>query len=259
MAVASITSKLLIFILIHCFPTTYGALDHYIPALRERGNANRDELIETYFHLGLQQIEIVAFLTLAHGITISLRQLKRVLQSKGLRRRGANSPLGLVIRTIQQEIEGSGKCVGYRAMWQRLRNDHKIGVSRETVRLALRIIDPDGVAQRLRRRLRRRQYKARGPNFLWHIDGYDKLKPFGFCVHGCIDGFSRRIMWLEVASTNNDPRFVAKYFLDTIRQIKGAPSIVRADYGTENVKVAGIQRFLRRDGTDSFAGINSFM
>ena len=48
----------------------------------------------------------------------------------------------LVIRTIQQEIGGSGKCVGYRAMWQRLRNDHRIDVSRETVRLALRIIDP---------------------------------------------------------------------------------------------------------------------
>ena len=126
-------------------------------------------------------------------------------------------------------------------MWQRLRNDHRIVVSRETVRLALRIIDPDGVAQRLSRRLRRRQYKARGPNFLWHIDGCNKLKPFGFCVHGCIDGFSRRIMWLEVASTNNDPRFVAKYFLDTIRQIKGVPSIVRADYGTENVKVAGME------------------
>ena len=66
-------------------------------------------------------------------------------------------------------------------------------------------------------------------------------------------------MWLEVASTNNDPSIVAKYFLDTIKQIKGSPSIVRADYGTENVKVAGIQRFLRRDGTDSFADINSFM
>ena len=82
------------------------------------------------------------------------------------------------------------------------RNDHRIAVSRETVRLALRIIDPDGVAQRLSRRLRRRQYKARGPNCLWHIDGYDKRKPFGFWVHGCIDGFSHRIMWLEVASTN---------------------------------------------------------
>ena len=139
------------------------------------------------------------------------------------------------------------------------RNDHGIVVSRETVRLALRIIDPDGVAQQLSRRLRWRQYKARGPNLLWHIDGYDKLKPFGFWVRGCIDGFSRRIMWLVVASTNSDLRFVAKYFLDTIRQIKGAPSIMRADYGTENVKVASIQRFLRRDGTDSFAGINSFM
>ena len=35
--------------------------------------------------------------------------------------------------------------------WQRLRNDHRIVVSRETVRLVLRIIDPDGVAQRLSR------------------------------------------------------------------------------------------------------------
>ena len=27
-----------------------------------------------------------------------------------------------------------------------------------------------------------------GPNFLWHCDGYDKLKPYGLCIHGCIDG-----------------------------------------------------------------------
>ena len=23
---------------------------------------------------------------------------------------------------------------------------------------------------------------------VWHVDGYDKLKPYGFPVHGCIDG-----------------------------------------------------------------------
>lgn len=260
MADAIVTRMLLISILTCCvISTSDGSLEQYIPALGEGGNANRDELIERYFHLGLQQIEIVAFLTLAHGIRISLRQLKRILQNKGLKRKGANCDLGLVIRTIEQELQGSGRSIGYRAMWQRLRNDHRMVVSRETVRHAMRILDPDGVAQRLRRRLRRRQYKAKGPNFLWHLDGYDKLKPFGFCIHGCIDGFSRRIMWLEVATTNNDSRLVAKYFLDTVRQVGGAPSIVRADYGTENVKVAGIQRFLRRDGTDSFAGGNSFM
>ena len=27
-----------------------------------------------------------------------------------------------------------------------------------------------------------------GPNWCWHIDGYDKLKAFGFPIHACIDG-----------------------------------------------------------------------
>ena len=66
-------------------------------------------------------------------------------------------------------------------------------------------------------------------------------------------------MWLEVGTTNNDSRVVAKYFLDRVKQIGGMPSIVRADYGTENVKIAGVQRFLRRHGSDLFAGTKSFM
>ena len=33
-----------------------------------------------------------------------------------------------------------------------------------------------------------------GPNYAWHIDGYDKLKPYGFALHGCIDGYSRKIL-----------------------------------------------------------------
>lgn len=28
-----------------------------------------------------------------------------------------------------------------------------------------------------------------GPNYVWHLDGYDKLKPYGFAIHACIDGF----------------------------------------------------------------------
>ena len=29
----------------------------------------------------------------------------------------------------------------------------------------------------------------KGPNYIWHADGYDKLKPFGITIHGCIDGW----------------------------------------------------------------------
>lgn len=36
------------------------------------------------------------------------------------------------------------------------------------------------------------------------MDGYDKLKLFGFCVYGVIDGYSRRILWFEVGIINND-------------------------------------------------------
>ena len=64
---------------------------------------------------------------------------------------------------------------------------------------------------------------------IWHTDGYDKLKPFGFCIQGCIDGYSRRIIWLEVGVTNNDPDVTAGYFLDAIHSVGRVPRILRAD------------------------------
>lgn len=38
-----------------------------------------------------------------------------------------------------------------------------------------------------------------------------------------------------------------------------APRIVRADCGTENVVVAGLQRFFRSDAADDFSGDKSFL
>ena len=93
-------------------------------------------------------------------------------------------------------------------------------------------LDYEGVQTRRRKRIRRREYLNPGPNFVWHVDGYDKLKPCGFAIHGAIDGFSRRILWLEVGSTNNDPKIVAKHYLDTIIQLKTLPRIGRFDKGT---------------------------
>ena len=73
----------------------------------------------------------------------------------------------------------------------------------------LRIIDPEGVECRKRRRLKRRRYITPGPNFLWHVDGWDKLAHFGIFFHGAVDGFSRRILWLEANSTNKNPGVLA--------------------------------------------------
>ena len=87
----------------------------------------------------------------------------------------------------------------------------------EDVRKMVRNKDPEGVQLRKRRRLRRRKYTSLGPNFVWHIDGHDKLKQYGFSIHGGIDWFSRRALWLEISKSNKMPEVIAKYYLDAVQ------------------------------------------
>lgn len=151
--------------------------ESYLPP----NNLERDGLIEAYFHLGLQYLEIVGFLGLVHGFFLSIRQLKRILKQRNLRRRGQRSSGEDIVAAIECELRESGCLVGYRLMHQRLVLDYGISVGRETTRQVLKALDPDGVERRSRHRLSRREYYAKGPDYIWHCDGYDKLKPFGFC------------------------------------------------------------------------------
>ena len=108
-----------------------------------------------------------------------------------------------------------------------------IQYSKEAVRIALNVLDPEGVPRRKSHRLYRK-YRNKGPNHVWHMDANDKLKPFGFYVHGCIDGFSRKIIWLHVPNTNKDPAVIAYYFLKEIEVINGTATKIRAGLGSEN-------------------------
>ena len=259
-ATGSLLSVFLIyFIMSTILSTSYAMPLHDYITVLEDGEETREGLIRKYFNLGFPYHEILVFLSKFHGIMLSLRHLKRLLKTMGLRRRCEGSPMNEVVSAIERELRGSGSSIGYRAMHQRLTVDRNLVTNRETVRQLLKIVDPEGVERRLRHRLKRRQYKVKGPNYIWHTDGYDKLKPFGFCIHGALDGYSRRVLWLEVGPSNNDPRIVGQYYLSYIRQIKGAPRIFRGDCGTENVHIAAMQRFFRSSANDCFAGDKSFM
>lgn len=111
----------------------------------------------------------------------------------------------------------------------------------------LHLLNSVGVHQRRARRFQRRQYYCPGPDFVWHLDGYDKLKPFGFAVHGCIDGFSRKLMWLQVASSNNDPAIIADYYLSCIGSLGYTAQKLRCDLGTENTTLKYLHPFLAND------------
>ena len=71
-------------------------------------------------------------------------------------------------------------------------------IDHESVRLVSKELDPLVAEQGVRHRLTRRNYISTGPNHMWHIDEYDKLKPFRFVIHGEIDGYSRKILCLFV-------------------------------------------------------------
>lgn len=176
----------------------------------------------------------------------------RRLKTYGLsRRRGqvSDEVHQKVTRRIQEIINGPGSCGGYRTIWHTLQIEG-YQVPRSTVQLLLKELDPEGVGSRQAHKLRRRLYTNPGPNYAWHIDGYDKLKPFGFPVHGCIDGFSRKVLWLRVTRSNNSPDLIAHMFLDTVKMVEGCPLELVTDLGTENGIAAAIQTFFH-DNPDS--------
>ena len=87
---------------------------------------------------------------------------------------------------------------------------------------------------------------------------HDKLKPFGFSVHGCIDRFSRRLLWLEVGPTNKNPEVIAKCYLDAVKQLGGVPRNIRSDDETENSTIGALHIFLRSSHNDENAGPGCF-
>ena len=89
-------------------------------------------------------------------------------------------------------------------------------IDHESVRLILKELDPYVVEQRARHRFTRRTCISIGPNHTQHIDGYDKLKLFGFAIHGAIDGYNWKILWLFVGSSNNNPKVIAYYFVNCV-------------------------------------------
>lgn len=220
--------------------------------------SNVDDFIRLYFRLSFSNKEILAILAHSNHTIISVRTLKRICRRLGLFRRKNQSDLEEVLAFVLHEIMTNGQMQGYR--WLHLRAVQQgLVVSQDTIRQIIKLVDPQGVELRRARRLRRRQYSCRGPNALWHMDGYDKLKPYGIAINGCIDGFSRYVLWMEAYTTNNDTKVVANYFMKTVSCIGGCPERIRADRGTENGCVEEMQMFLRRNHTDSFAGEKSFL
>lgn len=133
-------------------------------------------------------------------------------------------------------------------MWGQLKSLN-IFVSRDRVRESLMRVSPQFMQHRRSHTISRRVYSVPSSNFLWHIDGLHCLIRWKIVIHGGIDGFSRRIVYLH-ASCNNRAQTVYSLFHDAVMEC-GWPSRVRSDKGGENVDVARSMVTVRGTGRKS--------
>lgn len=185
-----------------------------------------EDLIRKYFHDGYIDDEILDFLATTHNVKMSLRTLKSKLNSCSLSRQKYYSPL--VVRVaIQEELKGPGQHYGCHMMWQTLRQKYYLTVRRDDVMVEF---DPAGVQLRARWRFVKRVHSSHGPNHVWHIDCYDKLKLYGLAISGCIDGYSRKVLWLVCGASNNEPGVIAQNYLHCASEC-GIISMIAQSHG----------------------------
>jgi hypothetical protein len=108
-------------------------------------------------------------------------------------------------------------------------------------------LDPEGLRRRTYDLNRKRgEYIVPGPDYLWSIDGHDKLSPFGFEIYAGIDAYSRKIIWIYVGISNRTSKSVLAQYLAVIFERGIQPRIIRSDRGKETDLTAEVHYFFAR-------------
>jgi hypothetical protein len=106
---------------------------------------------------------------------------------------------------------------------------------------------PDVIERRMRGMQRYRgEYIVLGPNFIWSIDGYLKLAPYGIKVYAAIDAYLRYIIWLYVGISTRTAVSVLRQYLNTVELFGQHLRFVRSDHGGETVLLASAHHQLQQ-------------
>jgi len=153
---------------------------------------------------------------IAQFFDCSIATVKRRKKELGLKSYSNISQEDLEKAIVEIKKKKSKADFGVRLTKSELKKNNII-VGSNRVLQTLRSVDSDGIEKRKGKTVKRRQYvcphgnKVFYFNFVfiikikvWHIDYNEKLSPWGFHVHGAVDGYSRLILW-ERLTLNKSP------------------------------------------------------
>ncbi len=157
-----------------------------------------------------------------------------------------------VAEVVRKEMEGPGKLLGYRNMNLKLRTEHGIRVPRQVVHDVMWDINPEALDERnLKKKTKKRKqpFVSDGSNWVFSLDGHDKMmgfqnSTFPVAIYGCLDTFSRKIIFLHVWKGNSDPVIVGNFYMQRLVETEMMPNYLRLDKGTETGTMATIHVYL---------------
>ena len=209
--------------------------------------------LEKYVRENIKKCEILDYVKRDYpDYPWSMATLSRRLRYFDIKYINYETPLNAVTDAVSKELNGPGRCLGYRALNQKLRNEHNIKVPRHLVHNVLKELDPEGLESRaLNKKTKKPKFpfSSEGPLWLASLDGHDKLCgyqnwTFPLCIYGCLDTFSRKILYLFVSRSNSDPMIVGKKYLEYLTEHRVMPRFLRLDKDTETCKMSTLHAFL---------------
>jgi hypothetical protein len=211
------------------------------------------QLVEAYFYESrLRDKEMLVCLK-DEGYNISKWALVRVRYQLGLKRRavGAEHQAAAdeLVRRICEEGLKEGLIDGYgrEYLFTHFRLKRNC-IARDRPFRMYRTLNPEGVERRRRDVQRRRgEYIVPGPNFIWSVDGHDKLKEYGIEIYAGVDAYSRYVTWIYVGVSSGTSISVVRQFLNTVQAAGCFPQYVRSDCGNETAHMSYAQHLLAQN------------
>lgn len=93
-----------------------------------------------------------------------------------------------------------------------------------------------------------------GPDYMWSVDGHDKLKAFGIEIYAAIDAYSRKIIWIYVGRSNRTAISVVQQYLDKITDLGYQPLFLSSDKGSECTLLANAHHLIAQNREQQTTG-----